>query len=50
MMTKGNSVITARPMASCLSATPGPLVPVNPTLPAKAAPMAAQTAAISSSA
>ncbi len=50
MMTSGSSVITARPMASCFRAMPGPLVPVRPMCPAKLAPMAAQTAAISSSA
>ena len=50
MMTSGSSVITARPMASCLRATPGPDVPVSPMWPVKLAPMAAQTAAISSSA
>jgi len=32
------------------NATPGPDVPVKPTCPAKLAPIAAQTAAISSSA
>ena len=37
-------------MASCFKATPGPLVPVTPTWPANEAPMAAHTAAISSSA
>jgi len=49
-ITSGNSVITARPIASCFKATPGPDVPVNPIWPAKLAPIAAQTAAISSSA
>ena len=48
--TSGSSVITARPIASAFSATPGPLVPVTPRLPPKLAPMAAPTAAISSSA
>jgi hypothetical protein len=49
-MISGNSVITARPMASLLRQTPGPLVPVTPSAPPNAAPMAAPTAAISSSA
>ena len=48
--TSGSSSISASPMASVLSATPGPLVPVMPRLPPKLAPMAAPTAAISSSA
>ena len=48
--TSGSSVITARPMASPLSARPGPDVPVTASWPAKLAPMAAQHAAISSSA
>ena len=30
IITSGSSVITARPMASCLRATPGPEVPVSP--------------------
>ena len=34
--------MTARPIASCFSATPGPEVPVKPTCPAKLAPIAAQ--------
>ena len=33
-MTSGSSVMTARLMASLLSATPGPLVPVTPSEPA----------------
>ena len=49
-MTTGSSVMTARPIASALSATPGPLVPVTPSAPPKLAPMAAPIAAISSSA
>ena len=49
-MTSGSSVMTARPIASALSAMPGPLVPVQPSAPPKLAPMAAPTAAISSSA
>jgi hypothetical protein len=48
--TSGSSTITARPMASVLSASPGPEVPVTPMLPPYDAPMAAQTAEISSSA
>ena len=48
--TSGSSVITARPTASDLSATPGPEVVVTPSWPAKEAPMAAPTPAISSSA
>ena len=50
MITSGSSVMTARPIASCLSATPGPDVPVSASAPPYAAPMAAPTAAISSSA
>jgi hypothetical protein len=50
MITKGNSVITARPIASDFSAMPGPDVPVTPSWLPKLAPMDAQTAAISSSA
>src|SRR5436190_10450973 len=42
IITNGSSVITARPIASCFRATPGPDVPVNPTWPAKLAPIAAQ--------
>ena len=33
-MTSGSSVMTARLIASLLSATPGPLVPVTPRAPA----------------
>ena len=50
MMTSGNSVMTARPIASDLRQMPGPLVPVTPRAPPKAAPMAMPMAAISSSA
>ena len=50
MTTNGNSVITASPMASVFKAKPGPLVPVTPIAPANEAPIAAQQAAISSSA
>ncbi len=46
----GSSTITARLIASDLSASPGPLVVVTPRAPPNEAPMAAQTAAISSSA
>ncbi len=46
----GSSVMTARFMASALSAMPGPEEAVTPSAPPKAAPIAAQTAAISSSA
>ena len=49
-MTTGSSTITASPIASALSATPGPLVPVQPSAPPKLAPIAAPIAAISSSA
>ena len=49
-ITSGSSVITARPIASCLSATPGPDVPVSASAPPYAAPIAAPIAAISSSA
>ena len=49
-MTSGSSVMTARPIASCLSATPGPEVPVSASAPPYAAPIAAPIAAISSSA
>ena len=45
----GSSVITARPSPSAFSASPGPLVPLAPMAPPKAAPMAATQAAISSS-
>ena len=50
MMINGSSVMAARPMASALRATPGPLVPVRPIAPPKAAPMEDPTAEISSSA
>jgi hypothetical protein len=50
MITSGNSVITAETDRFLFQATPGPDVPVSPIWPAKLAPMAAQTAAISSSA
>ena len=46
----GNSVITARFMASVLRAMPGPDETVTPSAPPKEAPIAEQTAAISSSA
>ena len=49
-MTSGSSAVTARPMASPLSAIPGPLEHVTPMAPPNAAPMAAVAAAISSSA
>ena len=49
-ITSGSSVITARPMVSAFSATPGPEVVVTPRWPAKLAPRAAPTPAISSSA
>ncbi|MNC95373.1 hypothetical protein D3C83_124790 [compost metagenome] len=48
--TSGSSAITASPMPSCLSAMPGPDVPVTPIEPPNDAPIAAVTAAISSSA
>ena len=48
--TSGSSTITARPMASLLSAMPGPEVAVMPIAPPKVAPMAEPMAAISSSA
>ena len=50
MINSGSSVITARPMASCLSAMPGPLEAVTAIAPPNAAPMAEVMAAISSSA
>jgi len=50
MITSGSSAITARPMPSCLRAIPGPEVPVAPMAPPNEAPIAAVTAAISSSA
>ncbi len=49
-MTSGSSTITARPIASLLSAMPGPEVEVTASAPPNAAPIAAQMAAISSSA
>ena len=49
-MTSGSSIITASPIASLFSARPGPDVPVTPICPAKEAPIAVITAAISSSA
>jgi hypothetical protein len=49
-ITSGSSSITARFIASDLSAMPGPEVPVTDRSPANEAPMAAQMAAISSSA
>ena len=48
--TSGSSTATARPIASCFSAKPGPEVPVTPIEPPNDAPIAAETAAISSSA
>jgi hypothetical protein len=48
--TSGSSTITARLIASALSAMPGPLEAVTAREPPNAAPIAAQTAAISSSA
>ncbi len=48
--TSGSSVITARFIASALSAMPGPEEAVTPRAPPKEAPIAAQMAAISSSA
>src|SRR5213083_3709655 len=45
-ITSGSSAVTARPIASPLSAMPGPLDPVTPMAPPKAAPIAAVTAAI----
>ena len=49
-MISGSSVEMARPMASVLSAMPGPDDEVTPSDPPNEAPMAAQAAAISSSA
>ena len=49
-MTSGSSTITARLIPSAFSAIPGPLEQVTPRLPPKEAPIAEQTAAISSSA
>ena len=48
--TSGSSVITASPIVSILSASPGPEVVLTPRLPPKEAPSAAATPAISSSA
>ena len=48
--TSGSSTITARLDRLLLSAMPGPLVVVTPSAPPYAAPIAAQIAAISSSA
>ncbi len=48
--TSGSSVMTARLIASLLSARPGPEVEVTASAPPNAAPIAAHTAAISSSA
>ncbi|SKV12565.1 Uncharacterised protein [Mycobacteroides abscessus subsp. abscessus] len=50
MTSSGSSVITARPTASLLSATPGPEVLVTPRAPPNEAPRAAPIPAISSSA
>ena len=49
-ITSGSSAVTASPMASPLSAMPGPLDAVTPRAPPKEAPMAEVAAAISSSA
>jgi len=48
--TSGSSVITPRPIVSALRAMPGPELVVTPRWPAKLAPRAAPTPAISSSA
>ena len=48
--TSGSSTMTARPMASPLSAMPGPDEAVSASAPPKDAPMAEPMAAISSSA
>jgi len=50
MITSGNSVITASPIASVFSAMPGPLVEVAARDPPNDAPIAAVIEAISSSA
>jgi hypothetical protein len=50
MITRGSSVITARPIASDLSARPGPDVEVTARFPAKLAPIDVHMPAISSSA
>ena len=49
-ITSGSSTITARLIASCFSAIPGPLLVVTPMTPPNEAPSAEQTPAISSSA
>ncbi|SLH70139.1 Uncharacterised protein [Mycobacteroides abscessus subsp. abscessus] len=49
-ITSGSSVITARPMVSLFSASPGPDVLVTPSAPPSDAPSAAPIPAISSSA
>ena len=49
-MTRGSSVMTARPIISDLSARPGPEVVVQASAPPKAAPIAEPMPAISSSA
>ena len=49
-MTSGSSRLTARPIVSDFSATPGPDVVVTPTAPPKEAPSATPMPAISSSA
>src|ERR671929_2358651 len=49
-MTSGSSSVTASPIVSCLSTTPGPLDVVTPSAPPNDAPSAAPDAAISSSA
>ena len=50
IITNGSSAITARPIASLFSASPGPEVDVAARLPAKLAPIAVHIPAISSSA
>jgi hypothetical protein len=50
MISSGSSRLMARPMVSDLRSTPGPLVVVTPRCPPKAAPNAAPTPEISSSA
>ena len=49
-ITSGSSRLKAKPIASPLSATPGPLVVVKAKSPPNEAPIAEATAAISSSA
>ena len=44
-MTSGSSALTASPIASVLSAIPGPELEVTPIMPPYDAPMAAQMAA-----